>query len=83
MNIDTGRIETMPANFTEADALMRRLIPVEASQMTEKQRANQQVSLHDTRSELGKLLHASRSCYQPHVGAKQLAKMAAKTAATK
>ena len=76
MNIDTGEIVRLGANTTEQDALMRRLLPIEEKLMTEKQRAENRVSLRDHTSELGKQLTAARSIYVPHVGAKQLAKAA-------
>jgi len=82
MNIDTGRIVVIDENTMEREALMQRLVPIEAALMTEKQRANMAVSLHDTRSALGRELHAARSKYMPHAGAEELAKAAQRGANT-
>ena len=77
MNTDTGQIR--PYTETELLAAQKagsRLVAIDEALMTEKQRDNMAVSLNDMRSALGKQLHAARSCYMPHVGAKQLAKAA-------
>jgi hypothetical protein len=75
MNTDTGIIKCYtPDELARAIASGQKLIEVDESKMTEKQRINMAVSLHDTRSALGRELHAARSKYMPHVGAKQLAK---------
>lgn len=77
MNTDTGIIRRYTdAELRNAQAAGERLIEIDESRMTEKQRANMAVSLNDTRSALGRELHKARSCYVPHVGAKQLAKAA-------
>lgn len=76
MNIDDGIIHQLPADITEREALLRRLVPIEMAIATEKQQSELRVSLNDHRSELGKLLTAARSKYIPHVGAKQAAKAA-------
>ena len=81
MNIDKGNILSMDITIYEREAILRRLVPVEEKLMTEKQRTERRVSLHDHTSALGKQLTAARSKYVPHIGAKQLAK-AAKRAAT-
>jgi hypothetical protein len=81
MNIDTGKI-VMVGGGNEAlvDDLMKRLVPVRDELMTDKQRTEQAVSLHDHRSPLGRQLTEVRKVdslsgkYAPHVGAKQLAK---------
>lgn len=75
MNTDTGKIQ----RYTETelgDALKSnpRLVEVSESLMTNRQRDRMAVSLHDTRSALGRQLHAARSRYQPHTGAKQKSK---------
>lgn len=76
MNTDTGQIHHLTAeDFARELKAGQRLIEIDEGKMTEKQRANMAVSLHDTRSALGKQLHAARSCYMPHVGHKQLAKL--------
>lgn len=81
MNIDTGRIVRLDKNTTDEDALMRRFLPIDENLMTDKQRAQNRVSLSDHTSTLGKQLTAARSIYVPHVGVKQRAK-AAKRAET-
>lgn len=75
MNTDTGMIR----RFTDAELRLaqlagERIVEIDQSLMTEKQRSNMAVSLNDARSTLGKQLHGARSKYQPHVGAKQLPK---------
>lgn len=74
MNIDTGRIERVSEDLTSAEALRRRLVPVDLEHATEKQKAEMCVSLKDHSSALGKELTAWRSKYVPHQGAKQTAK---------
>lgn len=80
MNIDTGRIVSVLGDLTEAEAKQRRLIAIEGDILTEKQTRVQLVSLHDHRSPAGRILTAARkadrSKYRPHVGKKQLAKIA-------
>ena len=72
MNIDTGEIVELPAGTTGS-----RLVPIDLSLATEKQKTTRFVSLKDHRSLLGQLLTAARdrSKYVPHVGAKQRAKL--------
>lgn len=75
MNIDNGEIRPYTeSELSLAKAAGARLVEVDASLMTEKQRSNMAVSLQDSRSALGKQLHEARSKYVPHIGAKQLAK---------
>ena len=56
MNVDTGEIRKL---FSEeqAEELFKdpKWVEVEESDMTEKQKLNSQVSLHDNKSKLGKL----------------------------
>ncbi len=78
MNTDTGAIQRYTdQELKDAQKMGFPLIEVDESLMTEKQRANMAVSLNDTRSALGRELHAARSKYLPHVGAKQKAKLQA------
>lgn len=77
MNSDTGHIVSMPADTTEREALLQRLVPIDLALATEKQKAEMRVSLKDHSSQLGKELTAWRSKYVPHVGAKQLEKKGA------
>ena len=60
MQVETGKIYE-----GEENSLVSRLggyfVSVEPDDMTEKQRADQQVSLHDHRSKLGKKLTEARS----------------------
>lgn len=79
MNIDTGQIH----QFSEeqkalAELRGHRLIEIDESLRTERQRETGHVYLNDTASALGKQLRAARSAYAPHVGAKELARLAAK-----
>ena len=74
MNIDNGRILMVDEPLSERDALTRRLVPIDLTHATEKQKAEMRVSLKDHSSDLGKQLTQWRSKYVPHVGAKQQAK---------
>lgn len=75
MNTDTGKITLYTEGQLEAArAAGLRLIEVNPSLLTPKQYENMAVSLHDTRSPLGKVLRRERSKYTPHVGKKQKAK---------
>lgn len=75
MNSDTGIIQRYtPEELDRQIKSGQRLVAIQEELMTEKQRANMAVSLNDNRSELGKQLHAARSKYMPHVGAKEHAR---------
>jgi len=56
MNPDTGKIEMLPLDQTDP-----RMVAIEESDMTPKQKREMQVSLHDHRSKLGKKLTGIRS----------------------
>ena len=76
MNTDTGEIRRCTANELAASiARWDPVVEVNEKDMTPKQREEGRVSLHDTRSTLGRKLHGARSSYMPHVGAKQLEKV--------
>lgn len=57
MNIDTGKIREL----TEDEKAIIREVLVEPVQMTEKQKREKRVSLHDHRSPLGRRLTAERA----------------------
>ena len=64
MNIETGEIKYFTAE--ELEALMNSpvpvgpFIPIDINDATKKQKKEMRVSLHDTRSVLGKELHSAR-----------------------
>ncbi len=74
MNIDNGRILLIDEPISEIAALTRRLVPIDLTHATEKQKAEMRVSLRDHSSALGKQLKQWRSKYVPHKGAKELAR---------
>lgn len=81
MNTDTGLIRQYNDDeLKQLKALGEPVLEIDKSLMTQKQKDNMAVSLKDTRSPLGKILRAARSKYQPHVGAKQIAKAAKREA---
>jgi len=64
--------------MTQSSAFIRNFVPVDMKDATPKQKTGMQVSPHDHRSKLGKVLtKQTRSRHVPHVGAKQRAKLAA------
>jgi hypothetical protein len=73
MNIDTGELRYLEEGEKPKD----NEIPVLMEDATDLQKRLMRVSPHDNRSTLGKArIKARRSKYEPHVGAKQLAKQA-------
>ncbi len=76
-NIDTGEIRQMTREeMEELTKAGHRLVEIKEELMTETQRRDLRVALNDKRTALGQLLHKERSRYEPHVGQKQLAKVA-------
>ncbi len=81
MNIDTGHITMIDWEATDKE-LRKRLLEIEEGEMTPEQKRLMKVSLHDHRSGLGQKLtairRAERNKFTPHVGAKELSKIAAR-----
>lgn len=56
MNVNTGHLEYLTMAEFEQQAKLGAMIPVDMESATDKQKAEMQVSKHDNRSELGKML---------------------------
>lgn len=77
MNIETGQIAQLTKEQEEIlNKFQTRVVAVEESILTQRQRETGTVYLNDTTSQAAKQLHAARSKYLPHVGAKEQARHA-------
>jgi hypothetical protein len=76
MNIDTGQIMQLTDDQKALlDKMGTRIVSIDESLRTERERITGKVLLSD-KTALGEQLRAERSKFMPHVGAKQLAKLA-------